>query len=65
VSTTLDPDGPPLTPAEVAELFGVDVKTVARWNKAGKLKCIWPPGVARRYERPVIIAALSGGKPAT
>ncbi len=31
---------PLLTPAEVASIFRVDAKTVTRWAKAGKLKCI-------------------------
>lgn len=38
-----------LTPAEVAALFRVDVKTVGLWAKAGKLTCIRTPGGHRRY----------------
>ena len=38
-----------LTPREVAELFGVDPKTVTRWAKAGKLTSIRTLGGHRRY----------------
>jgi excisionase family DNA binding protein len=38
-----------LTPAEVAELFRVDPKTVQRWAKAGKLTSIRTLGGHRRY----------------
>jgi len=40
---------PLLTPAEVAALFRVDPKTVARWAKAGKLSCIRTLGGHRRF----------------
>lgn len=38
-----------LTPGEVAELLRVDVKTVARWAKEGRLAAIRTPGGHRRY----------------
>jgi excisionase family DNA binding protein len=38
-----------LTPAEVAELFRVDPKTVTRWAKAGKLTSLRTLGGHRRY----------------
>lgn len=38
-----------LTPAEVAELFRVDPKTVTRWAKMGKLSSIRTLGGHRRY----------------
>jgi excisionase family DNA binding protein len=38
-----------LTPAEVAELFAVDPKTVARWAKQGRLPCLKTLGGHRRY----------------
>jgi excisionase family DNA binding protein len=38
-----------LTTAEVAALLGVDPKTVARWAKNGKLRCIKTLGGHRRY----------------
>lgn len=40
-----------LTPREVAELFGVDPKTVTRWAKAGKLTAIRTLGGHRRYKK--------------
>jgi excisionase family DNA binding protein len=38
-----------LTPAEVAELFRVDPKTVTRWARSGKLSSIRTLGGHRRY----------------
>jgi excisionase family DNA binding protein len=40
-----------LTPAEVAQLFRVDPKTVTRWAKAGKLTAIRTLGGHRRYRQ--------------
>jgi excisionase family DNA binding protein len=45
---------PLLTPAECAALFRVDVKTLARWGKTGKLHSVRTLGGHRRfYEREV------------
>jgi excisionase family DNA binding protein len=41
---------PLLKPAEVANLFGVSPKTIARWAKAGRLPCIQMPTGHRRYK---------------
>jgi excisionase family DNA binding protein len=38
-----------LTPAQVAALFAVDPKTVARWAKAGRIECIRTLGGHRRF----------------
>jgi excisionase family DNA binding protein len=38
-----------LTPAEVAQLFRVDPKTVTRWAQAGKLTSMRTLGGHRRY----------------
>lgn len=38
-----------LTPGEVAELFRVDPKTVARWAQMHKLSSIRTPGGHRRF----------------
>lgn len=40
-----------LTPGQVAELFGVDPKTVTRWATAGKLSALRTLGGHRRYRR--------------
>jgi excisionase family DNA binding protein len=47
-----------LTPAEVAQLFRVDPKTVTRWAKAGKLTAIRTLGGHRRYRRSEVQALL-------
>jgi excisionase family DNA binding protein len=38
-----------LTPREAAAHFGVDVKTLGRWARAGKLSSIRTLGGHRRY----------------
>lgn len=38
-----------LTPGEVAALFGVDPKTVARWAQSGRLRAVRTAGRHRRY----------------
>lgn len=38
-----------LKPSEVAALFGVDPKTVARWAKEGKIPSFKTPGGHRRF----------------
>ncbi len=38
-----------LTSGEVASLFRVDPKTVARWAKAGKIASITTPGGRKRF----------------
>lgn len=54
-----DPSGLYL-PSEVAQLFRVDVKTVARWAMAGKLPSIRTIGGHRRYRISEIDAILEG-----
>ena len=52
-----------LTPAEVAALYRVDTKTIARWVKAGRLPqnaWFWTPGGHRRYHGNVILALING-----
>lgn len=44
-------DHRPLTPKEVADLFRVDSKTVARWAAQGKIRYFKTVGGHRRYER--------------
>jgi len=48
------------TPAEVAAMFRVDPKTVARWAKAGKLPSVRTIGGHRRYRARDIQALLEG-----
>ncbi|MGD9527214.1 BldC family transcriptional regulator [Pseudonocardia sp.] len=38
-----------LTPGEVAALFGVDPRTVARWATSGRIGALRTPGGHRRY----------------
>lgn len=48
-----------LTPAEVAQMFRVDPKTVTRWAKAGKLSAIRTLGGHRRYNEAEVRALLA------
>ena len=48
-----------LTPAEVAELFRVNPKTVTRWARAGKISAIRTLGGHRRFRRDEIEAVLN------
>ena len=59
---TAQPPGsePLLTTAEVATMFRVDPKTVARWAKAGKLTSIRTLGGHRRYREVEVRALLAG-----
>ena len=47
-----------LTPAEVAELFRVNPKTVRRWAQAGKVSVVRTLGGHRRFRRSEIEAQL-------
>lgn len=49
-----------LTEAEVAALFRVDPKTVARWAQQGKLRSIRTLGGRRRYSEAEIKTILGG-----
>lgn len=51
---------PMLTPAEVAAMWKVDVKTVTRWAKAGKLQSIRTLGGHRRFYETEVRALLAG-----
>ncbi len=53
---------PLLTPGEVATMFKVDPKTVARWVQSGKLSSIRTLGGHRRF-RELEVRALLGGIP--
>jgi excisionase family DNA binding protein len=49
--TQTDPPSPDelLTPAEVAQMFRVNPKTVTRWARAGKISAIRTLGGHRRF----------------
>ena len=49
-----------LSPAEVADLFRVDPKTVTRWAKAGKLTSLRTLGGHRRYRESEVRNLLGG-----
>lgn len=49
-----------LTPAEVASLFRVDVKTVTRWANSGLLGSIRTLGEHRRFDRAEVHTLLNG-----
>ena len=49
-----------LTPAEVADLFRVDPKTVTRYARAGKLRSIRTPGGQHRFYEDEVQAVLDG-----
>jgi excisionase family DNA binding protein len=51
-----------LTPAEVAQLFRVDPKTVTRWAKAGRLTSLRTPGGHRRFRETEVRALLTNGR---
>jgi excisionase family DNA binding protein len=48
-----------LKPAEVAQMYKVDPKTVTRWAKAGKMTSIRTPGGHRRYRKAEVLALMS------
>lgn len=52
------------TPAEFAALIRVDTKTIARWDKEGRIpdgKVIRTLGGVRRYDGPWVRSLLAGG----
>jgi excisionase family DNA binding protein len=48
-----------LTPREVASIYRVDPKTVARWANAGRLTATRTPGGHRRFKEKDIRALLA------
>lgn len=60
--TTTTADAPLLlTPGEVAQLFSVTPKTVARWATAGRLTAVRTLGGHRRYLATEARDLLAGG----
>jgi excisionase family DNA binding protein len=56
---TMTDTGRLLTPGEVALMFRVDPKTVARWATGGRLGCIRTPGGHRRFLESEVTALLA------
>jgi excisionase family DNA binding protein len=52
-----------LTPHEVAQMFGVDPKTVTRWARAGRLTAIRTLGGHRRYLGAEVHALITPSRP--
>lgn len=50
---------PLLTSSEVADLFRVDPKSVARWARTGAMDAIRLPGGGLRFRESVVAAALA------
>lgn len=53
-----------MSPAEVAEAFNVDIKTVSRWANAGLIEAIRTPGGHRRYLTASVTAFFKQRRPA-
>ena len=49
-----------MTPAEVAAVFRVDIKTVTRWARRGDLASIRTPGGHRRFRESDVGVLLAG-----
>lgn len=44
---------------EVADIFGVDVRTVYRWRDEGKIDGVKPSGKTLRFSRTVVVKFLN------
>lgn len=51
-----------LTTRDVANAFGVEVDTVRRWARKGKLTAIQIPGGAWRFREADVLAILGGNQ---
>ena len=50
------------TRAQVAQFFQVKERMVSDWEKAGKIKCVYTPGGAPRYEQSEIDRVLASSQ---
>ncbi len=51
-----------LQPHEVATIFGVDPKTVYRWQQSGKIEAVWTLGGHRRFKQSEVDRVLALAK---
>jgi len=51
-----------MTPAEVAELFNVDAKTVTRWARQRRFGSYRTPGNHRRFDRDEVYRLLNDSR---
>jgi excisionase family DNA binding protein len=58
---TIENPEPLLTSGQVAALFRVDPKTVARWASSGRIGSIRTPGGHRRFRETEVRALLAQG----
>lgn len=49
-----------MKPSEVAALFRVDLQTVGRWGRKGRLASVMTPGGQRRFPENAVLALLAG-----
>jgi excisionase family DNA binding protein len=60
-TTPIPSRGELLTPGEVARIFRVDPKTVARWAKAGRIESIRTLGGHRRFSAATVRRLIAEG----
>ncbi|MCG7596302.1 helix-turn-helix domain-containing protein [Mycobacterium sp. PSTR-4-N] len=53
-----------LPPAQSAQLIGVSVDTLKRWEKSGRITAVRTPTGHRRFWRSDVLALLTGEVPA-
>ncbi len=60
IKASVGSDDSLMTPDEVADLFRVDIQTVTRWARSGRIASVALPSGHRRYRRSVVEAILAG-----
>lgn len=56
---TPDDDGPLLSVSQAAELIGVSVSTLQRWDRSGVLPALRTPTNQRRYRRSDVLSVVT------